>query len=168
MIDHVQNWKNYYLEDRDSLPAITPPATNTPSPGPATETPSPSATMTPSPSATATRQPSPTATPTQSAPAQRLLQDLLNWLWILAIAAVAAAGYFAIRQKIRKNQVRLCLWKCDKEQKLLVQFGDLILIKNEPVFHQPIDRYCTDLSSRRITRLITCPNIGRNSSCGPG
>lgn len=82
---------------------VTPPATLTPTPAPATKTPYPSPTL------------SPTARPSNTAPAlspspsvepeQRQAIDPLNWLWLLAIAAVGVAVYFVVAQsKQKKNQ----------------------------------------------------------------
>lgn len=82
---------------------VTPPATLTPTPAPATETPYPSPTL------------SPTARPSNTAPAlspspsvepeQRQAIDPLNWLWLPAIAAVGVAVYFVVAQsKQKKNQ----------------------------------------------------------------
>jgi hypothetical protein len=75
---------------------VTPPATNTPTPAPATETPNPSPSATPSLAPTATQPLTPTATVGQPATEREPLQDPLNWLWLLAIAAVGVAGYFVI------------------------------------------------------------------------
>jgi len=100
MIDHVQNWKNYYLEDRDSLPAITPPATATFTPLPPTETPLPTPTPSPTLSPTSTNQPTFTAFTT-------IVEDAENgngsgaWLWLLAVGIAGVAVYFVARSKLR-------------------------------------------------------------------
>ena len=78
---------------------VTPPATNTPTPAPATETPNPSPSATPSLAPTATQPLTPTATVGQPATEREPLQDPLNWLWLLAIAAVGVAGFFVISAK---------------------------------------------------------------------
>ena len=82
---------------------VTPPATVTPTPAPATKTPLPSPTRTASPSPTATRVLS--ATPTAIVPpvSLSLTEKPLNWLWLLAVAAVGVAVYFVINAQRSKN-----------------------------------------------------------------
>jgi len=82
---------------------VTPPTTLTPTPAPATETPYPSPTLSP------TARPSNTAPALRSSPSiePKEMQsiDPLNWLWLLAIAAVGVAVYFMIAQsKQNKNK----------------------------------------------------------------
>jgi len=104
MIDNVQNWKNYYLEDRELLLQVTPPATNTPTTAPATETPLPSSTLTPSLTPTATQLLAPSPTATETPAAFSLVENPSNWLLILAVAAVGAAVYFVVNaQKSKKR-----------------------------------------------------------------
>ena len=84
---------------------VTPPPTLTPTPAPATETPDPTQTLTPNPSPTATRvlSPTPTATPTPGL--FSLAGNPINWLWLLAIAAIGVAVYFVVvSQKTKKQQ----------------------------------------------------------------
>jgi len=80
---------------------VTPPATNTPTTVPATETLSPSPTFTPSLSPTSTRllAPSPTATEIQAT--SNPPQNPNNWLLLLAVAAAGVAVYFVVRSKKR-------------------------------------------------------------------
>ncbi len=82
---------------------VTPPATSTPTPAPATETPFPSPTPSPSPTA----RPSNTALvhslyPSVEPEVERSI-DPLNWLWLLAIAAVGVAVYFVVVQSKQKD-----------------------------------------------------------------
>jgi LysM repeat protein len=93
---------------------VTPPATNTPTPLPPTETPQPTAT--PSPRALSSATPPPTAnspsTGTSSYFPSPTVVSLSNnvsenqsspiWLWSLAIAAVSIAVYFILKQS--RNQ----------------------------------------------------------------
>lgn len=75
---------------------VTPPATNTPTQAPPTETPLPSPTLTPSPSPTATRLLPPTPTATESPGTFSLADNPTNWLWLLAAAAIGVAVYFVV------------------------------------------------------------------------
>lgn len=93
---------------------VTPPATNTPSPLPPTETPQPTATpqptTTPSPMALSITNPSPTdppshsPSPTDMPVTQSVSENQISpiWLWSLAIAAVSMAVYFILKQS--RNQ----------------------------------------------------------------
>ena len=84
---------------------VTPPATNTPTLGPPSETPQASPTLTPSPSPSATRQLLVTPTATDSPTTVSLMQNPSNWLWLLAAGAVGVAVYFVVRnQKAEKHQ----------------------------------------------------------------
>lgn len=83
---------------------VTPPATITSTPAPATKTPLPSPTRTASPSPTATRALSPTPTATVPPALFNLTDNPLNWLWLLAVAAVGVAVYFVISAQRSKNQ----------------------------------------------------------------
>ena len=80
---------------------VTPPATITSTPAPATKTPLPSPTRTASPSPTATRALSPTPTATVPPASLNLTDNPLNWLWLLAVAAVGVAVYFVINSNKR-------------------------------------------------------------------
>jgi LysM repeat protein len=82
---------------------VTPPATNTPTPIPATETPFPSPTLSPSLSPTATRLLPPTSTPTETSAAFHLAENPSNWLLLLAVAAIGVAAYLIIRAKKSKK-----------------------------------------------------------------
>ena len=84
---------------------VTPPATNTPTLAPPSETPQASPTLTPSPSPSATRQLLVTPTATESPTTVSLMQNPSNWLWLLAAGAVGVAVYFVVRnQKAEKHQ----------------------------------------------------------------
>ena len=80
---------------------VTPPATITSTPAPATKTPLPSPTRTASPSPTAMRALSPTITATEHPASLNLTDNPLNWLWLLAVAAVGVAVYFVINSNKR-------------------------------------------------------------------
>ncbi len=85
---------------------VTPPATNTPTSAPVTETPMPSPTFTPSlfPTATGLAVPSPTATATPGV--LNLVENPTNWLLILAfaMAAIGAAVYLMFGTVITKRR----------------------------------------------------------------
>jgi len=79
---------------------VTPPATNTPTPLPPTETPLPSPTFTPSQtlSPTSTRQPTSTATRVNMENAES--EEGNNaWLWLLAAGVVSVVVYLVVRSK---------------------------------------------------------------------
>jgi LysM repeat protein len=84
---------------------VTPPPTLTPTLAPATETPLPSATHTSSPSPTATLVPSPMPTATETPALFSLADNPLNWLWLLAVAAVGVAVYFIYYQNKNKKSI---------------------------------------------------------------
>ena len=82
---------------------VTPPATNTPTLAPATETHLPSAT--PSPSPTSTRLYLPTSTASESSAALSEAELTNNWLLILTVAATGAAVFLVINsQKSKKTK----------------------------------------------------------------
>ena len=85
---------------------VTPPATNTPTTAPATETPPPTLTFTPSPSPTSTQALSPTPTITETASVFNLAASPDRWLWVAAIVAVGVAAYFVVTaRKAKKHPI---------------------------------------------------------------
>jgi hypothetical protein len=83
---------------------VTPPATNTPTLAPATETSLPSATFTPSFSPTSTRLYLPTPTATETSAALGDTERPNNWLLLLTVAATGAAVFLVISSQKSKKK----------------------------------------------------------------
>ncbi|MGB4595486.1 MAG: LysM peptidoglycan-binding domain-containing protein [Anaerolineaceae bacterium] len=107
-VDELLAW-NYltkesilYVGDKLLL-NVTPPATNTPTPLPATPTPPPSATPTATLAPTRTLVPTSLPTPTSTPAPAGILTGASAWLWGLPVLAIAlAAGYVVVNERKKK------------------------------------------------------------------